>query len=88
MKSLTALVERIIIGAPLGIMPKARCCRDTVYEAILALEAMGVFSNDSGLMDIDRRNQQPVRLLDCCGIGGRIRFFFKWQSKRSYRRRS
>jgi hypothetical protein len=58
-------------------MPKARCCRDTVYEAILALEAMGAFSNDSGLMDIDRRNQRPVRLLDCCGIGRRIRFFFK-----------
>jgi len=36
-------------------VPKARCCRDTVYEAILGLEAMGVFSNDSGLMDIDRR---------------------------------
>jgi hypothetical protein len=31
--------------------------------AILALEAMGVFSNDSGLIDIDCRNQQPVRLL-------------------------
>jgi hypothetical protein len=25
-------------------LPKARCCRDTVYEAILALEDTGVFS--------------------------------------------
>jgi hypothetical protein len=29
---------------PLLIAEKARCCRDTVYEAILALEATGVFS--------------------------------------------
>jgi predicted transcriptional regulator YheO len=26
------------------IAEKARCCRDTVYEAILALEETGVFS--------------------------------------------
>jgi DNA-binding FadR family transcriptional regulator len=26
------------------IAEKARCCRDTVYEAIIALEATGVFS--------------------------------------------
>ena len=42
---------------------KGICRRDSVYVAILALEAMGVFSNDSGLIDIDCRNQQPVRLL-------------------------